>query len=1174
MQLLQTSQLPLFQFPHLAQAHQAEAIHALHWQEEDGGHIVGNVHDVGLVAWGSRTDRAASWADPSAPSPQANLLSNYLMVPGPAAEAVLDGVVEQMVVFQPREDTIQARKTSKQFPQELSNIFLSRRFVQRWASRIRYDRREHKLYLPNVTEPLRTSDEYRISLTSTSAKAALIPVRAAIFAYIHYGKGFPTGGFLYCDEGGQPLAVNSISFSPTNAGNTLSCGSFQGFGWEAAVVLRARAQPVDVQFLLDGGATHYAWVGPGEKLPGGFTAGLVGGFAYFFGNAALNRYFPITSAGKMLGDLVQLRSCDERLPSLPVDMDFPQTLGAIYLRREVTIREDVLERPVFDSVKRTLTLFPGAVPLRTSPEYPVTLRATARRAALIPMQAQSFAYVHYGENFPTGGFLYLGHDPDLGNKKVYAINSISFSHRRYALSFGRHHNVPESVSQALKSSDRVQPISEDTLKEKGAKLYAWVGPGEKLPDEKRPDFVAGPGGGFVYLFDNPSDDRYFPTVGAAEVVDRAIVSGDLNCAMLPVDATGWEIEHTVTFTRTVSALHQAVRCLVETFLGHGAQKACGVPVRIARLKVPDVTHPVVLHALAFTPRAEALDTIAAKAIAQLGWIRAQRRVCVDICLELLSLAAICMVSQAVRGDDLENGAVSLETRRRLVASLVIIFTVWLKDFFSEVVLFMGYYRWSWSVDYFTSHKLIGWVHWAMMLYLMVWLFVGLTSTFAEKDHVRPVLAVVGCMKWVVLLVSLRGFQFLRLGARILPILAALGEVKDFILIIFFFLAAYGQASYVLSEPKTSVNQIMFSVYKLAFLSSFDVSTDIRFGEEGEDVLPWRGPQYVSFVFFSFVIAVALSNIFIGVLGSAFDDSQAKVGQLFVRARAAIALDFALHCQGEELLLRCLRGGKCCYRADNVSLALRQSDPAVQAVGAPLRLLRGAPTWASPYKETLWFCYPRCEKEEEGDSLRGSLKAVGDSLSRKLDGMDVRMRWLEDHLGGSDTGHGTDARQPPSPPGITSSLSPSQRARIQAPQRYLNITIVGATNLRDADVVVGHGSSDTYCTCQVLGKPETRAATKICRNTASPTWMCRVRIVDFVPTDSLQFAVWDQDWGKGDDALGHATLPIKQFLSVGEFSGEVPLEQAGNKTAQLELRISVVSTAREGPLVPGAVEDAV
>merc|ERR1740121_752687 len=112
-------------------------------------------------------------------------------------------------------------------------------------------------------------------------------------------------------------------------------------------------------------------------------------------------------------------------------------------------------------------------------------------------------------------------------------------------------------------------------------------------------------------------------------------------------------------------------------------------------------------------------------------------------------------------------------------------------------------------------------------------------------------------------------------------------------------------------------------------------------------------------------------------------------------------------------------------------------------------------------------------------------------------------------------------------------------------RYLKVTILNAMGLRDADWI---GNSDSYCLCEVVGKPHTRKATSVFEESQNPVWNSLVVIADFEDHDILQFTVRDKDWGKNDDLLGVAKLPISKIVQAGAEGIEctLDLEETGTK----------------------------
>lgn len=117
---------------------------------------------------------------------------------------------------------------------------------------------------------------------------------------------------------------------------------------------------------------------------------------------------------------------------------------------------------------------------------------------------------------------------------------------------------------------------------------------------------------------------------------------------------------------------------------------------------------------------------------------------------------------------------------------------------------------------------------------------------------------------------------------------------------------------------------------------------------------------------------------------------------------------------------------------------------------------------------------------------------------------------------------------------------------------VKVTINSAAGLRNAD---NGNKSDPYCTVEVQGKKETRVQTKVAHDSLDPVWNQRLEVKDFVPGDSLRFAVFDKDPGVAttDELLGQVVLKSNQIWSG--FEGTVPLTEGGkgySPTLQLKV----------------------
>eukprot|EP00931_Biecheleriopsis_adriatica_P042797 TRINITY_DN24411_c0_g1_i1.p1 TRINITY_DN24411_c0_g1~~TRINITY_DN24411_c0_g1_i1.p1 ORF type:complete len:558 (+),score=124.10 TRINITY_DN24411_c0_g1_i1:58-1731(+) len=126
---------------------------------------------------------------------------------------------------------------------------------------------------------------------------------------------------------------------------------------------------------------------------------------------------------------------------------------------------------------------------------------------------------------------------------------------------------------------------------------------------------------------------------------------------------------------------------------------------------------------------------------------------------------------------------------------------------------------------------------------------------------------------------------------------------------------------------------------------------------------------------------------------------------------------------------------------------------------------------------------------------------------------------------------------------------------------LEVHIIGAKNLRDADWGPTGGRSDPYCICEVHGAGKSTFRTKTINDTSNPTWGETGKIPDFTVGDELWFKVLDKDYGKQDDFLGKAVLKTDKILPFG-FKGQLPLieEEGGadpNTGSTLSVQVKVL-----------------
>lgn len=126
---------------------------------------------------------------------------------------------------------------------------------------------------------------------------------------------------------------------------------------------------------------------------------------------------------------------------------------------------------------------------------------------------------------------------------------------------------------------------------------------------------------------------------------------------------------------------------------------------------------------------------------------------------------------------------------------------------------------------------------------------------------------------------------------------------------------------------------------------------------------------------------------------------------------------------------------------------------------------------------------------------------------------------------------------------------------------LNVTIVSARGLRDADWAPGGGSSDPFCVCEhhaALGKEKSKFQTKTIDNQNNPVWRHEETIKDFHYGDKLKFHCYDKDV-VGAENLGWAELTTDKIVRDGKntFMGELKLKDAGIKNAYVKLKVEVL-----------------
>jgi len=228
------------------------------------------------------------------------------------------------------------------------------------------------------------------------------------------------------------------------------------------------------------------------------------------------------------------------------------------------------------------------------------------------------------------------------------------------------------------------------------------------------------------------------------------------------------------------------------------------------------------------------------------------------------------------------------------------------------------------------------------------------NTPEDQGYLRTLLAAAGFFKWIKIVTYLRGLQTLRLGQKFLPIHYTLQEGVSFLAVMVFFILAAWHALYALyPEEEVSWIGLFRQTYELGFLGEF--AADNLLGKSANDgTSSWAWVQQITFLVAAMLVVVMLTNIYIGVMGNAYNHNHGKALELFVRARASICLDISLQYGGAWLAVCRNRNGpplQGCLR----DKGLRVSDPCLEGEGDLFHDEGRRGTASAFLDEHVWFC---------------------------------------------------------------------------------------------------------------------------------------------------------------------------------------------------------------------------
>ena len=150
-------------------------------------------------------------------------------------------------------------------------------------------------------------------------------------------------------------------------------------------------------------------------------------------------------------------------------------------------------------------------------------------------------------------------------------------------------------------------------------------------------------------------------------------------------------------------------------------------------------------------------------------------------------------------------------------------------------------------------------------------------------------------------------------------------------------------------------------------------------------------------------------------------------------------------------------------------------------------------------------------------------------------------------------------------------SSSKKSKEQPPDAFKTLTIIGikCTNLMardDASFFSGEASSDPYVKIQVAGQEK---STEFKATDLNPIWSSLGYEFKFPVNkagksdDQLRLIVYDYDFGKDDDFLGNASIPLNEITAAGKGQKKVLLTNDMFPDIEVKGFITISFSVRDG-----------
>jgi len=329
-----------------------------------------------------------------------------------------------------------------------------------------------------------------------------------------------------------------------------------------------------------------------------------------------------------------------------------------------------------------------------------------------------------------------------------------------------------------------------------------------------------------------------------------------------------------------------------------------MPIEIRQCVLPDIhNNPEIAFALANGVNQTAFDHPGARALVMHRWRQAKSWYRANLLNNLLLALSFLIASFLINELDWRgHHREAYKWERYALASFA--FMLWIRNIFNEIMQMVGLAMMSHFREVYCSE--VGNV---MDIIRLVLTGFGIVMIIAadhygvadDMNWYRIFLAVVMFLLWLKVLYCQRGFD--SMGMYMLPILVAVRSTWNFILVMIWPAIGFANCYFMLNVYPEFFRAVTL-VYRMGFVGDFDVEEvediDPEYvpKEDGDGTLEVDDPKWTTyhavFIIFTFVVtlsfAIVMMNIFIGVVGEAYNTAYSNRTRIFLHNRACIGFE--------------------------------------------------------------------------------------------------------------------------------------------------------------------------------------------------------------------------------------------------------------------------------------------